>query len=1052
MTDLYFKKSHSEDNVKLSLKDSNFVLGNAQASSFPIVYCSDGFCELTGYARAQVMGKSCACKFLYGADSNETDKTKIDEALEERQELKTEIYLYQRNKNGFWCLLDIVPIKNEKSQVVLFLVSHKDITKDRTPSIVTNNNKDESGSDEEEDLFDPPTIPLRSSDMPTNYHYDRRRSRAVLYQLSGQFDKHKHTRTKSKLQKLNNFTGSISGQMPEYKVQEVKKSKFVIAHYGIFKVGWDWLILLCTFYTAIMVPYNAAFSNKDIKESRDSIYSDVVVEILFIIDIALNFCTSFLSRSGHIVYDLKQIAINYIKGWFLLDLLAALPFDFLFLFNVNLKTPVHLLKLARLLRLARLLQKIDRYSQYSAVVVTLLMCMFAMSAHWLACIWYAIGYKELKNNPQNWTVGWLFELAERIDDPIDSNRTNKPDILTSYLTALYFTCSSLTSVGFGNVSANTNAEKIFSICAMLIGAMMHAVVFGNVTAIIQRMYSRRANYHYKTKDLKDFFRTHHIPKPLKHRMQEHFQATWSVNNGIDTNEILKDFPDELRGEIGLHLHHDILSLPIFEDATQGCLRSISLHTKRAFCAPGDFLSHKGDAVNYVYLLCNGSMEVLKEEMVVAILGKGDLFGADINMDDPVGISCCDVRSLTYCELQCINIRGFVDVLSLYPDFAEKFQKDIRHDLTYNLKDGYEDEEIEGETKLHRIITLPSISEDDEESDSDGKNESPASPDSNVDGSPTSPFRKKNFRFPLPNGDIKTREKRVAFGTKRPHSSFSPKRRSSIKDRRRLNSATDSGKSNDPLSNSIDNLQIEVEGTKTNIKQLEKRITTISNELCSIGGNLKLVVQLLTPNPSLHSESPPSTPYSPYVKPSFSFGSPTSEDIGIESMDNTSLTLGVPSPGYKRHSGDRFRSPLIEKKQLLNNSLAHIFANKDIDRNPDDTTDTVNRFLKLDLRDNLQKGDCVPPISPIPRNNNCGSPTCISPCPRTSRIIMENPSPLSPILRHSKGLAECASPLSPSSRNSLTTHAFKSHDSGKQSVIVTADRAKENGYISRTTDL
>jgi len=57
-------------------------------------------------------------------------------------------------------------------------------------------------------------------------------------------------------------------------------------------------------------------------------------------------------------------------------------------------------------------------------------------------------------------------------------------------------------------------------------------------------------------------------------------------------EDLSKSNDELRGEIGLHLHHDILSLPIFEDATQGCLRSISLHTKRAFCAPGEFLSHK----------------------------------------------------------------------------------------------------------------------------------------------------------------------------------------------------------------------------------------------------------------------------------------------------------------------------------------------------------------------------------------------------------------------------------------------------------------------------
>jgi hypothetical protein len=40
-------------------------------------------------------------------------------------------------------------------------------------------------------------------------------------------------------------------------------------------------------------------------------------------------------------------------------------------------------------------------------------------------------------------------------------------------------------------AANTNAEKIFSIVIMLIGALMHAVVFGNVTALIR--VSRRRN-------------------------------------------------------------------------------------------------------------------------------------------------------------------------------------------------------------------------------------------------------------------------------------------------------------------------------------------------------------------------------------------------------------------------------------------------------------------------------------------------------------------------------------------------------------------------------
>lgn len=68
-------------------------------------------------------------------------------------------------------------------------------------------------------------------------------------------------------------------------------------------------------------------------------------------------------------------------------------------------------------------------------------------------------------------------------------------------------------------------------------ALMHAVVFGNVTAIIQRMYSRRSQYHTRMKDLKDFIRVHRLPRQLKQRMLEYFQTTWSVNNGIDVNEV-----------------------------------------------------------------------------------------------------------------------------------------------------------------------------------------------------------------------------------------------------------------------------------------------------------------------------------------------------------------------------------------------------------------------------------------------------------------------------------------------------------------------------------
>lgn len=128
---------------------------------------------------------------------------------------------------------------------------------------------------------------------------------------------------------------------------------------------------------------------------------------------------------------------------------------------------IGLLKTARLLRLVRVARKLDRYSEYGAAVLFLLMCTFALIAHWLACIWYAIGNMEQPHVDSR--IGWLHNLGDQIGKPYNSSGLGGPSIKDKYVTALYFTFSSLTSVGFGNVSANTDTEKIFSICTMLIG-------------------------------------------------------------------------------------------------------------------------------------------------------------------------------------------------------------------------------------------------------------------------------------------------------------------------------------------------------------------------------------------------------------------------------------------------------------------------------------------------------------------------------------------------------------------------------------------------------
>ncbi|XP_058125655.1 potassium voltage-gated channel subfamily H member 8 [Anopheles coustani] len=803
---------------------SNFVLGNAQVNGYPIVYCSDGFVELSGFSRAQIMQKGCACRFLYGPETKDEHKGMIETSLDGKSELKLEVIFYKKNGTPFWCLLDIVPIKNEKREVVLFLASHKDVTTAKMSEMSMSDECDSDDGAEDDSLEIPPGVNM-----------GRRRSRAVLYQLSGHY---KPEKMKTKIKLNSNLLHSSEAPLPEYKTQALKKSRFILSHYGMFKGCWDWMILVATFYVAIAVPYNAAF----VKTDRLTMVSDVVVEALFIVDILVNFRTTYVSRKGEVVSDSKSIALNYLRSWFVVDLLAALPFDHLYASNVisGEESHIHLVKLTRLLRLARLLQKMDRYSQYTAMILTLLMLCFSLVAHWLACVWYVIAEKERLFNDADWDIGWIHTLAERLKIPV-SNVTHGE----AYITALYFTFTSLTSVGFGNVSATTLSEKIFSIVMMLIGALMHAVVFGNVTAIIQRMYSRRSQYQSKWRDLKDFIALHQMPKELKQRMQDYFQTMWSLNHGIDVYEILKEFPEELRGDISMHLHREILQLPIFESASQGCLKLLSLHIKANFCAPGEYLIHKGDALSYIYYICNGSMEVMQNNMVVAILGKGDLVGCDISVhllhgsqgnsgnagsQDTIVKSSGDVKALTYCDLKSIHMGGLVEVLRLYPEYQQEFANDIQHDLTYNLREGYEAEE---ETENNGpCLALPSISEDDENQ-------------SDAESSSASPMNTSLQKSPAHNAAVASpRHAKLVHSRNRSLVAL----RERVERQRSVHTPSSQAATAEE-SNSLEGLNLEVTKEKesksrVSVERLDNQVTTLHNDVAALSMEVRNAIQAL----------------------------------------------------------------------------------------------------------------------------------------------------------------------------------------------------------------
>ncbi|XP_067626850.1 potassium voltage-gated channel unc-103 isoform X2 [Eurosta solidaginis] len=500
--------------------------------------------------------------------------------------------------------------------------------------------------------------------------------------------------------------------LPDKKIDNTEYHKWTILHYSPFKAVWDWIILILVIYTAIFTPYVAAFllgepdyqrrTNKYIN-SDPLVIVDLIVDVTFVIDILINFRTTFIDGQDEVVSHPGRIAVHYLSGWFLIDLVAAIPFDLLLVGSDTDETTtlIGLLKTARLLRLVRVARKIDRYSEYGAAVLVLLMATFVLIAHWLACIWYAIGNAERTLLTKN--IGWLHSLGNDIQEPYFDNNTGGPTIKSRYITALYFTFTSLTSVGFGNVAPNTDAEKVFTICVMLVGSLMYASIFGNVSAIIQRLYSGTARYHTQMLRVREFIRFHQIPNPLRQRLEEYFQHAWSYTNGIDMNSVLKGFPECLQADICLHLNRKLLTTcSAFSGASPGCLRALSLKFKTTHAPPGDVLVHRGDVLTSLFFIARGSIEIQRDNNTVIILGKDDIFGENPCHYSTIGKSNGNVRALTYCDIHKIHRDDLLDILDLYPEFSDSFANNLV--LTYNMRDDFQ----AGVEVKHRYLRAKSL--------------------------------------------------------------------------------------------------------------------------------------------------------------------------------------------------------------------------------------------------------------------------------------------------------------------------------------------------------
>ena len=433
--------------------------------------------------------------------------------------------------------------------------------------------------------------------------------------------------------------------------QDSLAPRCVIHQTGCFRLYWDLFIILLCIYNSISVPLSVAFQL--VGDRQDDVIQEIdySFDLLFFLDLLLNLFTTFSTPSGIEVLNLSQIQRHYVKsGNFWLDLLAVIPFDGIVewsdagIHSTSLKA-VRCLKLIRLFRLRRLISLLKLHKDLKIILKIVIVLYFLfLFIHIFSCLWAL-----LNNGPEDYLP------------PNEIGRFDfyyRDDLLVyRYWVSFYYVILML--LGADTVAFNT-AQCVFAAFVLIVGSMITAVLFGQITALVMEMNSRSANMQEIMENTNDIMISLKLPKDLVSLVNEFLSRTHNYRKKqSNLQQFFKMVPEDLKKQV-------IRS--VFDTAVSGCglfqgemYEKVMQNLEIMHTTPEETVVRRGAVSDKMYIVSTGELLVtacnsLGEDNVNHELSAGMYFGE-------VGVllssrRTATVTALNYCVLAVLPASSF----------------------------------------------------------------------------------------------------------------------------------------------------------------------------------------------------------------------------------------------------------------------------------------------------------------------------------------------------------------------------------------------------------
>ncbi|PSC76146.1 potassium NKT2 [Micractinium conductrix] len=415
-----------------------------------------------------------------------------------------------------------------------------------------------------------------------------------------------------------------------------------------YQVWWHTTVLVSAI-TAFLQPYYIAFAPPGLYPyaSAGSILVYCMMALIAV-DIAVSFRVARY-KDGQLVTDKRQLAIDYLKGYFVVDVLSALPLDEIALSIAGLSGPrfteneelayyLSLLRLVALLRCYRLFWFFS-FLTYSLgtplIFITLLRSVLFTFylANCEACLMYYIARQSHFTS-----TTWVEALGA--DWFADGS------VATQYIYSLYFATITLATVGYGDLHAYSPVEACALVVCVFFNIFYAAYVIGCVTLLVVKGDERVGKYREQMQHLTSYADMSDLPQELRDSMLSHLKLHFNNAHRADET-VLGSYPSTIRRRVLRYLYLDILQQStLFHGARQRFLDALLAAARVEAYLPNEELVSEGDTVNELFVVVSGQLTSYRvsslfsqEDTVIDMSGKsvrggrtrflqeGDVFGA-----------------------------------------------------------------------------------------------------------------------------------------------------------------------------------------------------------------------------------------------------------------------------------------------------------------------------------------------------------------------------------------------------------------------------------------